>query len=195
MRSEKLKELRRIIDELKVLTIEKQDKECRFIGGEVYKCTLNNGEVIYREKLIKSGGDGSAAVVLPVTRDKNVILTVEPRVFSKRGVGISIPAGYIEKGESGILAAQRELMEETGYTSTNIVPLKGFYQDIGCSSSYNELFVAMNCYRAGSQSLDESEYVKCFECSYDEAFELMDMGYIEDSNAIITLLRSKKYIK
>ena len=195
MRKEKLEELKIYLEELKTIKAIKQDVEAKFLKTEVYDCYLNNSEVIRREKQIKGNNTGSAAVVLPVTKDNNVILTVEPRVFTKRTVGLGIPAGYIEPGEKGIDAAKRELLEETGYVVENIYPLGGFYQDMGVSSAYNELFLAKGCKKIADQNLDESEFIKYFSCTYEEALELIDLGYIEGCNAIMTLTRAKKYME
>lgn len=195
MRKEKLDELEIIIDGFKTLKKERLNKEARFIKSEVYSCSLNNGKIITREKIVKNGKDGSAAIILPVTLENNVILTVEPRVFSKRTVGIGIPAGYIEEGEDPYVAALRELEEETGYVPNKMISLGGFYQDMGCSSAYNEAFIAMGCEKKTNQHLDPGEYIKYFDCTYEEALELIDMGYIEGCNAIITLGRAKRYIK
>lgn len=195
MRKEKLIELKSFIEELKVVKLEKRDIEGSFIKSEVYDCTLNNGEVIRREKLVKGNNDGSAAVILPVTKEKNVVLVVEPRVFTKRTVGLGVPAGYIEQGEDGIEAAKRELSEETGYIPKEVIPLGGFYQDMGVSSAFNRLYLALGCEKKTEQNLDEGEFVRYFECTYDEALELMDMGYIEGCNSIITLEKAKQYMK
>lgn len=176
MRKEKLEELEIIIDGFKSIKQEKLNKEARFLKSEVYSCSLNNGKTITREKIVKNGSDGSAAIILPVTKENNVILTVEPRVFSKRTVGIGIPAGYIEKDEEPYMAALRELEEETGYVQNRMISLGGFYQDMGCSSAYNEAFIAMDCEKKTSQHLDPGEYIKYFDCTYDEALELIDMG-------------------
>ena len=195
MREEKIEELEKIIDSLKTIKKEKLTKEPRFIKSEVYRCHLNNDKTITREKILKNNKDGSAAIILPVTSDNNVVLTVEPRVFSKRTVGIGIPAGYIEDGEDSYVAALRELEEETGLVPDKLTKMGGFYQDMGCSSAYNEKFLATGCKWLKNQNLDESEYIKYFECTYDEALELVDMNYIEGCNAVIALNKAKKYIK
>ena len=194
MREEKRKQLNQIIEEFKTVKKEKLNIEASFIKSEVYDCTLNNGKTIRREKIVKQGKDGSAAIVLPITKNNDVLLTVEPRVFSKRTVGIGIPAGYIEEGEEACIAALRELEEETGYIPEKLISLGGFYQDMGCSSAYNELFLALDCEKKKEQNLDNGEYIKYFDCTFDEAIELIDEGYIEGCNAIITLNRAKKYI-
>lgn len=195
MREEKIEELENIIDSLKTIKKEKLTKEPRFIKSEVYKCSLNNDKTITREKILKNNKDGSAAIILPVISDNNVVLTVEPRVFSKRTVGIGIPAGYIEDGEDSYTSALRELEEETGLVPDKLTKMGGFYQDMGCSSAYNETFLATGCKWLKNQNLDESEYIKYFECTYDEALELVDMNYIEGCNAVIALNKAKKYIK
>lgn len=195
MREEKIEELEKIINSLKTIKKEKLTKEPRFIRSEVYRCHLNNDKTITREKILKNNKDGSAAIILPVTSDNNVVLTVEPRVFSKRTVGIGIPAGYIEDGKDSYVAALRELEEETGLVPDKLTKMGGFYQDMGCSSAYNETFLATGCKWLKNQNLDESEYIKYFECTYDEALELVDMNYIEGCNAVIALNKAKKYIK
>lgn len=195
MRKEKLSELKQYIEELKVIKLSQLNVEGQFLKSQVYNCILNNGETIRREKLIKGGNDGSAAIVLPVTKENNVVLTVEPRVFTKRTVGVGIPAGYIEQNELSIDAAIRELAEETGYVPEEIISLGGFYQDMGVSGAYNQLFLATNCEKKKEQNLDIGEFVKYFECTYEEALKLIDMGYIEGCNAIITLTKAKQYMK
>ena len=195
MRKEKLAELRNYIEELKIIKLEKKDIPGNFLKSIVYDCTLNNGEIIRREKLVKGNNDGSAAVILPVTKDENVVLTVEPRVFTKRTVGVGLPAGYIEPGENGITAAKRELSEETGYVPSDIISLGGFYQDMGVSSAFNQIFLATNCEKRNNQNLDDGEFIKYFECKYDEALELIDMGYIQGCNAILALTKANKYMR
>ena len=172
MRKEKLEELNEYVELLMTKRKKLMEMTGDFIKVNKYLVELNNGEVITREKILKGNNDGNASIVLPVTVDGNVILVVQPRVFTRSGVGIELPAGYVDVGEEYEDAARRELFEETGYIPENIRLLGQFYQDQGCSSAYNKSFLAEGCRKIGSQSLDSSEFIKYFECSVDELYEL-----------------------
>ena len=195
MRKEKLEELKSIINDLKTIKYIKYENEKKFLNSIAYKCVLNNGVVIPREKLIKGNNDGSASIVMPVTKNNKILTVIEPRVFTKMSVGVGFPAGYIEKNEDIKLSALRELREETGYTTNDIIEIDSFYQDEGCSSAYNHLFIAKNCEKTSHQDLDEYEMVRYMLFNYDELFELEEMGYIQGGNAKLLLEKSKKYMK
>lgn len=199
MRKEKLEEIHSIIEEFKTIEVieRKNSLSPHFINIDSLKVRLNNGNILNREVILKNKKPGSAVVMLPVTKEGDVILTIEPRVATQSGVGISFPAGYIEEGEEPKTAAKRELMEETGYDTNDndIIELASFYQDSGCSSAYNHAFLMKDCQKISDQQLDESEYIKYVTCKYEEAFELMEMGYINDCNGIIALEKSKRYMK
>lgn len=194
MRGYKIKELKDLIEEVKFVSMKMVESDGKFITSVPYDVTLKSGKVIRREKLLKGGNVGSAAVILPLTESGEVLLTVEPRVFTNRGVGVGLPAGYIEYKEDAVKGALRELKEETGYTCSKYIDLGGFYQDMGCSAAYNRLFLGIDCEKVSEPSFDEDEIVLPFICTYEEALELIDMGYIEGCNAIITLMRAKEEI-
>lgn len=195
MRKEKLEELRDYINELKTVEVINSSDKPTFLSIEKKYYKLNNGKVIPREKLLKNGTDGSAAIILPVTVDNNTILVVQPRVNTKETVGVELPAGYIEQAETPVLAAIRELTEETGYVPKKMQFLDSYYQDQGCMSAYNYSYLALDCKRVKKQNLDKDEFIKYFECRYEEALELVELGYIKDINSKYTLEKSKQYFK
>ena len=195
MRKEKLEELNEYVELLKTKRKKLMEMTGDFIKVNKYLVELNNGKVITREKILKGNNDGNASIVLPVTVDGNVILVVQPRVFTRSGVGIELPAGYVDVGEEYEDAARRELFEETGYVPENIRLLGQFYQDQGCSSAYNKSFLAEGCRKIGSQSLDSSEFIKYFECSVDELYELVDLDMINDLQSQYTIEKAKQYIR
>ena len=195
MRKENLEELNEYVELLMTKRKKLMEMTGDFIKVNKYLVELNNGEVITREKILKGNNDGNASIVLPVTVDGNVILVVQPRVFTRSGVGIELPAGYVDVGEEYEDAAKRELFEETGYVPENIRLLGQFYQDQGCSSAYNKSFLAEGCRKIGSQSLDSSEFIKYFECSVDELYELVELGMINDLQSQYTIEKAKQYIR
>lgn len=202
MRKEKLEELKSYIEELR--TIEVLDRrsvevigdrlEKSFLEVKKMTCLLGNGQVIQREQLLKNKIDGSAAIVLPVTGNGNTLLVVQPRVLTKSTIGVEFPAGYIEKGEDPMFAGRRELEEETGYVPEKMYHLASYYQDQGCSKAFNHSYLATGCEKKKEQALDESEFIRYFECTYQEALELAELGYINDANSLIALEKSKQYL-
>lgn len=195
MRREKLEELKSLIEEVKFVSMEKVEKNDKsFISSIPYEVTLKNGMNVRREKLLKNGTDGSASIILPMTYEGDIILTVEPRVFTVRGVGVGLPSGYINPGEAPRNAALRELKEETGYTCSKVIALGGFYQDMGVSSAYNRLFLGIDAEKTSEPNFDRDEIVLPFVCTYEEALELVNLGYIEGCNALITLERARSDI-
>ena len=195
MRQEKLNELNKYIEELKTLeelNVRQVSKGFIEVFEAEYK--LNNGKTITRDRITKNHKDGSAAIALPVTKDGNVILTIQPRVFSELTVGIEIPAGLVEEGEEPIKAAERELLEETGLRANKYIHLAKCYQDQACSKAISNAYLALECEKIEEQNLDKDEYIKCFECTFEEALELVDMGYIVGAQAQLTLERAKKYL-
>ena len=195
MRKEKLEELNEYVELLKTKRKKLMEMTGDFIKVNKYLVELNNGEVITREKILKGNNDGNASIVLPVTVDGNVILVVQPRIFTRSGVGIELPAGYVDVGEEYEDAARRELFEETGYVPDNVRLLGEFYQDQGCSAAYNKSFLAEGCRKIGPQSLDSSEFIKYFECSIDELYELVELGMINDLQSQYTIEKAKQYIR
>ena len=195
MRKEKEEELKRYIDLLKTYKMELLKEPNNFLSTKKYLCYLNNGKIIIREKLFKGNEDGEASIILPITDQNTVILTIQPRVFTKSTIGISLPAGYVEKNEKHIEAARRELLEETGYDSNKLIEVAEFYQDDGIGAAYNKGFIALNCNKVANQKLDESEFIKYFECTIDELLELYERKYILDGGSQLVIEKSKKYLK
>lgn len=196
MLKERLQELKQLISMYKTVASTKPE----IVNGEFLKIasaeyTLANGKKIKREEIIKNNDMSSASIILPITENKEIVLIVQPRVFTKLGVGIELPAGYIDIDETGEMAALRELKEETGYIPKKIIKVGDYYQDQGCSRALNECFVAIGCQKIGNKHLDHDEFVSEFLCSYDELLELIDMNYICDGGSIITIEKAKQIIK
>lgn len=88
----------------------------------VRKISLRHGEALTR--IIWDRREERFVVVFPLTDDGKIVLTRE----SKYGIWeriVSLPGGGVEKGESLEEAARRELLEETGYDSSDMRLIRG----------------------------------------------------------------------
>ncbi len=194
IRKEKLEELKEYIEELKTIRVEPLSSESRFLTVEPAIYHLSNGKTMKRELLKKQNKDGSAAVILPITKSGKTVLVVEPRLGSTRTVAVGLPAGYIEAREEPLKAAKRELAEETGYVCKHYELLAKYYQDPGISKAYNYAFLGLEAEKLKQQSLDPEEFVRFLECDFEEALELIELGYIEDLQAQYALEKAKQYL-
>ena len=200
-------EILKYFEELRTINMEKLPKDKLinslassiyrkgFLSVESYKCTLNNGRTITREKILKNKNDGSAVIIYPITHEGKIILAIEPRVFTKRTVDIGLPSGYIEKGELPEVAARRELQEETGYDSENLIHLGDYYQDQGCSEALNHYFLALDCQKVGEQKLDPSVFIKYILVDREELDELLSNGYITGLNSVYAIEKGNSLIR
>ena len=197
IRKEKLEELKYLVEQLKVVEISERniEQKNKFLQSKSYNFKLNNGIIIPRERLIKGGKDGSAAIIMPVLPNNEILTIIEPRVFTQLTVGVGFPAGYIEKGEDTKVGALRELREETGFVPKDMMELDSFYQDEGVSSALNHIFLALDCEKKFDQDLDKDEIIKYMTFNYEELFELENIGYIKGCNTKLALEKSKVYMK
>ena len=73
--------------------------------------------------------------------------------------------------------------------------MDSFYQDEGCSSALNHIFLAQSCQKEYDQELDQDEVVRYMLFNYDELFELEELGYIKGGNTKLALQKSKEYMR
>ena len=197
MRTRKIvKELEKIKEELSVVSMRMiPSVEKPFISIENYQIILKDNTIFERQKLTKRKRDGSAVVVVPITKDNKSLVIVQPRVFTQSGVGIEIPAGYIDPGETPKDAAIRELREETGYEAEKLIELKSYYQDQGIGGAFNTCYLALGCEKKYDQKLDRDEYIKYLECTFNDLVYLVNNGFINDANGIIAINEAKKVMR
>lgn len=98
-----------------------------------------------------------AAAIVALDDAGNIILKKEYRYCYDRDL-IEVPAGTFEEGESdGLLVAQRELLEETGYISDDWQYLGATVESSAKLTNYMHIYFANHCRRVSGQHLDATE--------------------------------------
>ena len=159
-----------------------------YIGKRVYRVTLADGSSRMVEEITKRGVPGDAAVVIPITKDGNVIMVVQSRPNTKETVSVELPAGMVDPGEDFQNTAVREMLEETGYDAENIYELEWHYQDQGCSGAVIKTFVAEGCKKKQDVKLDDNEILTYVEMSFDDIFKMIKNKEISDANTKVAVL-------
>lgn len=131
-----------------------------------------------------------AAVIVPWLDDGRLLMERQFR-YPLRRAFIEFPAGKIDRGEDPLQTAQRELLEETGYSAQVWRHLGTMHPCIGYSDEKIEVFEAREL-TAGVQCLDQGEHLDVFAVGLDEALESVRCGEITDGKTIVALLWAER---
>jgi len=98
-----------------------------------------------------------------------------------------LPAGRIDPGEKELKAAQRELLEETGYTATSWRRILKFYASPGFVAETMAVFLATGL-RAGEAQPEEDEIISKRMVPLPTAVQMVIRGTIQDAKTISSVL-------
>ncbi len=149
---------------------------------EVDEVEISGGRKSVRECVRHRGG----AAVFLVEKDK-VLLVKQFRYLYGKEV-LEIPAGKLEKGEDSLIAAKRELEEETGYVADELVPMLKIYPSPGYTDEVIHIYFAKKFHRS-KQKLDDGEYLNVFRLDIEEVIKMVESAEICDSKTVVALYK------
>ena len=150
---------------------------------------LPNGKHAKREIAMHVG----ASAVLPVDADGNTYLVRQFRAPIDQ-VLLEIPAGKLDSvDEDRLLAAKRELKEETGLEAADWAHLTDTFTTPGFSNERISLYLARDL-KFGESRPDEDEFLNLVKLPFEEAFAMVMRGEIRDAKTQIALCIAKKLI-
>ncbi len=97
-------------------------------------------------------------VIVALTTD-HLVVAERNYKHGPRRVSLHLPAGYLEPGEDPLLAAQRELLEETGYAADEWSPLGSFVSDGNRGNGTGHFFLARGACRIASPNAGDLEEI------------------------------------
>ena len=151
----------------------------RFLKVQRDNIALPDGKVTSREYVLHPG----AVVILPLLDDGTVLMERQFR-YPLHQVFIEFPAGKIDHKEDPLVAARRELEEETGYTASEWTFVTTIHNAIAYSDEHLDLYLARGL-KAGQPKLDEGEFLETFTASIDELLQWVREGKITDVKTVI----------
>ncbi|CAM3151960.1 ADP compounds hydrolase NudE [Moritella viscosa] len=164
--------------------------ESRLFKIESVALRFSNGIERTYERM-KGGGHG-AVMMVPVDADNNLILIREYAVGTD-SYELGFPKGAIDKGETALIAANRELMEEIGYGAKTLSLLKEVNLAPSYFSARMQIYLAQDLYPESCEG-DEPEPLEIIKWPLARANELLDNDEITESRAICALLLALKQL-
>lgn len=128
----------------------------------------------------------SAAAVLPVLSDGRILLVRQFRNALDRET-LEIPAGGLNRDESTMEAAARELEEETGYQCDRLTPLISVAMAAAFCNEVVDVYLATDLKKT-KQNLDEDEYIDVEAYPPQEIAKMICAGKIQDSKTIAAVM-------
>ncbi len=162
-------------------------------SGKVFSVTQDeviepSGARVRRDTVRHSG----SVVVMAIDRsgpEPRVLLVRQYRYPADAYIW-ELPAGRVDKGETSLAAAKRELIEETGYRAKKWKKALSFYSSPGFLDERMWLYVAEDLEHGEAQP-EEDEFISLRFVPLAAAVQQVQRGVIKDGKTIAGLLWAK----
>ena len=150
------------------------------INITLYETKLNGTRI--SQEIVEQG---NVVAVLAIDDDE-AILVNEFRY--PVGYVLEIPAGTVDKGETPLKCAKRELLEETGYKAKKIEHLIRFFPKLGYNTQIIDCYVATELTKISEPNLDEDELITVKKIKFRKLLNMINNGKIYGSYTICAVM-------
>lgn len=144
--------------------------------------SLPDGKHTSREYVIHPG----AVMIVALLDDGRVVLERQYR-YPMHAVMIEFPAGKLDVGEASLACAQRELLEETGYTAREWARAGVLHPVISYSTEFIDVWFARSL-TLGQRKLDAGEFLDVFTATPAELLDWCGSGQVTDAKTLTGML-------
>jgi len=135
------------------------------------KCELSNGNLL-DATIIEFH---SWANVVALTKDSEAVLVKQYRHGVCEAL-LEFPGAVVEDDEDPMEGAKRELLEETGYSASQLIQVGQMYPNPALQTNTLHCFLALDAEKVGEQSLDGGEDIEVHLVPFNELVEIAKRG-------------------
>jgi len=143
---------------------------------------LPDGKHATREYVIHPG----AVMIVAQLDDGRIVLERQYR-YPVQSVMLEFPAGKLDSGEASLACAQRELLEETGYTARQWARAGVLHPVISYSTEFIDIWFARGL-TLGERQLDAGEFLDVFTATPVELLNWCGNGRVTDAKTLTGVL-------
>ncbi len=129
--------------------------------------------------------------VVPLDGEKNIFLCKNYRYIFKDYIW-EIPRGLVDKGETPLQAAKRELREETGLVTNKLVSIGPFRLSVGQVDDEVQLFIAY--IKEPNKISHDEEIIQVKKFRLKKVLEMINNSQLIDGLTIGAILKAYQYI-
>lgn len=149
---------------------------------------LPDGNTSTREWIKHPG----ACAIVPIFENGDIMMIQQYR-YPLKEVCWEIPAGKIDPGEDIAVTAERELLEEAGLKTNDLIYIGKFYPCVGYSDEVIHIYAARDL-ELTEMNTDHDEFLIRERVPFSKAIDMIDNHEIPDGKTVICLLRVWRWL-
>ncbi len=165
----------------------------RWFKARAASCELPDGRIIEPYYVVELP---DWANIVVVTQDEKMVFVRQYR-YAADAVTIELPGGVIDKNELPETAVKREMLEETGYRSNEVMLLYKTSPNPAINNNTAYFYLASNAIPGGTQRFDAFEDIEVVTYHKDEVIRMLQQGLFQHGvqvGAIYAALLQLKWI-